>query len=106
MQLYFFEQNDISILFSIVNRELENINKRFISNTLFLKVKNTKFSVFHTASRKDDLQLVLPKLFIKNQVVKRQSSIKFLGILLNENLSWEKHLKLTENKIHTKRSPI
>ena len=102
MQLYFFEQNDISILFSIVNRELENINKWFISNRLFLKVKNTKFSAFHTASRKDDLQLVLPKLFIKNQVVKRQSSIKFLGILLNENLSWEKHLKLTENKIHTK----
>ena len=36
---------------------------------------------------------------MNNQVMKRQSSIKFLGILLNENLSWKEHLKLTENKI-------
>ena len=45
------------------------------------------------------LPLVLPKLFINNQVIKRQSSIKFLGILLDENLSLKEHLKLTENKI-------
>ena len=42
---------------------------------------------------------MLPKLFINNQVIKRQSSIKFLGILLDENLSLKEHLKLTENKI-------
>ena len=49
-------------------------------------------------SVRDDLSLVLPKLFINNQVIKRQSSVKFLGILLNENLSWKEHLKLMENK--------
>ena len=41
---------------------------------------------------------MLPKLFIKNQVIKRQLSIKFLGILLDEKLWWKEHLKLTENK--------
>ena len=45
------------------------------------------------------MPLLLPKLFINNQVIKRQSSIKFLGILLNKNLSGNKHLKLTENKL-------
>ena len=35
---------------------------------------------------------------VNNQVIKRQSSIKFLGILFDENLSWKEHLKLTENK--------
>ena len=30
--------------------------------------------------------------------MKRQSFIKLLGILLDENLSWKEHLKLTENK--------
>ena len=58
-----------------------------------------KFSIFHKARRRNDLPLVLPKLFINNQVIKRQSSIKFLGIRLDENLSWKEHLKLTENKI-------
>ena len=84
----FFEHKDISFLFSTVNRELQNINKWFISNKLSSNVKKTKFSIFHKASRRDDLPLVLPKLFINNEVIKRQSSIKFLVILLDENLSW------------------
>ena len=81
-----------------MNRELQNINEWFISNKLSLKVKKTKFSIFRKASKIDDLPLALPKLFTNNQVMKRQSSIKFLGILLDENLSWKEHLKLTENK--------
>ena len=44
-----------------------------------------------------------PKLFVNNQVIKRQSSIKFLGILLDENLSWKEHLKLMGNKIAKKK---
>ena len=92
------EHKDISAPFSTVNRELQDINECLISNKLSLNVKKTKFSIFHNASRRDDLQLVLPKLFINNQVIKRQSSIKFLGILLDENLSWKERLKLTESK--------
>ena len=81
-----------------VNRQLQNINERFFSNKLSLNIKKTKFSIFHKASKRDDLPLVLPKLFINNQPINRKSSIKFLGIPLDENLLWKKHLKLTENK--------
>ena len=95
----FLEHKGITILFSTLNKELQNINEWFTSNKLSLNVKKTKCSIFHKGSRRDDLPLVLPKLFINNQVIKRQSSIKFLGILLDENLSWKEHLKLTENKI-------
>ena len=93
----FFEQKDISVLFSTVSRELQNINNWFISNKLSLNVKKTRFSIFHNPSRRDDLPLVLPTLFINNQV--RKPSIRFVGILLDEKLSWKEHLKLTENKI-------
>ena len=67
-----------------------------ISNKLSLNAKKTKFSIFHKAGRRYDLPLVLPKFFIKNQV--RQSSVEFLGILQDENLSQKEHLKLKENK--------
>ena len=70
-----------------MNRKLQNITEWFISNKLSLNVKKKKkmkFSIFHKGSRRDDLPYVLPKLFINNQVIKRQSSIKFLGILLDE----------------------
>ena len=40
----------------------------------------------------------LPSAFVNNEVIKGQSSIKFLAILLDENMSWKEHLKSTENK--------
>ena len=95
----FFEHKDTSAFFVTLNRELQNINEWFIWNKLALNVKTTKLSTFHKASRRDDLPVVLTKFFINNQGMKRQSSIKFTGILLDENLSWKEYLKLTENKI-------
>ena len=42
---------------------------------------------------------MLPKLTISNHVNERQEFIKFLGVLLDENLNWKEHIKYTENKI-------
>ena len=42
---------------------------------------------------------MLPKLTIRNHFIERQEFIKFLGVLLDENLNWKKHIKHTENKI-------
>ena len=38
-------------------------------------------------------------MIINNHQVARAESIKFLGVLLDENLSWKEHIKYTENKI-------
>ena len=89
----------MKVFFSTMNRELQSIDGWFFLNKLSLNVRKTKFSIFHKLSRSDDLPFALPNLFIDNQVIKRQSSMKFLGILLDENLSWKEHLKLKENKI-------
>ena len=86
IQTCFFEHEDLSVLFSTVNRELQNINEWLISNKLFLNVKKRKFSIFDKASRRDDLPIVLPKVSINNQVIKRQSYINFLGIIMDENV--------------------
>ena len=72
-----------------MNRELQNINEWFISKNLSLNSKKTKFLISYKANRRDDLPLVLPKLFVNN-----------------ENLSWKEHLKLTENKIAKKKTGL
>ena len=41
----------------------------------------------------------IPKLTISNYVIERQEFIKFLRVLLNENLNWKEHIKYTEIKI-------
>ena len=86
-------------LFAIVNEELMNINDWFVTNKFYLNVWKTKYSLFHKPRRLDNLPLKLPKLSINNQEIKRASYTKFLGVLLDDNLSWNEHLKYTENKI-------
>ena len=62
-------------------------------------LKNPKYSFFQKPSKKVDIPLMLPKLTISNHVIERQESIKFLGVLLDENQNWKEHIKYTGNKI-------
>ena len=95
----FLANRSIKELFSTVNQELNNIDDWFIANKLSLNVKKTKFSLFHKSSRVDDIPLKLPKLKIRNHEIDRVASIKFLGVLIDEHLSWKEHIKYIENKI-------
>ena len=45
------------------------------------------------------IPLVLPGLSINGTDIKRESSIKILGVLLDENLTWKNHIHAIENKI-------
>ena len=95
----FYEHKSIIKRFATVDEELMNINDWFMAKKVSLKDGKTKYSLFHKPTKVDDLPLKLPKLSINNQEIKRASYIKFLGVLLAENLSWKEHLKCAENKI-------
>ena len=95
----FFEHTDLRILFSMVNDELKKIYEWFNANKLSLNADKTKYSLFHKPSKTDDLPLLLPKVLINDKEVERVGSIKFLGVLLDEHLSWKEHIRYTENKI-------
>ena len=50
---------------------------------------------------------MLPKLTISDHVIERRQFIKFLGVLLDEHLNWQGHIKCTENKMTKKiRTPL
>ena len=59
----------------------------------------TKYVLFHKAKSKDNLPLVLPDLFIDDVKIKSENSLKFLGVMIDENVTWKTHFKLVENKI-------
>ena len=42
---------------------------------------------------------MLRKLTISHHVLERQEFIKFLGVLLDENMNWKEHITYKENKI-------
>ena len=100
LHFLFSESNkDVNVLFLKVNKKLHKINQCFVSNVLSLNIKKTRYTFFHKRSKKDDISFLVPKLNINNYEIKRAVSIKFLGVLFNENLTWKLHIKYTKNKI-------
>ena len=73
----------------------------FLGHSLFLSLNEgkTKFTLFHKPCDKDNLRLQLPNLKMNNNEIKRSPSIKFLGVLVDENLTWIDHITLVENKL-------
>ena len=43
--------------------------------------------------------MTLPKLRINYTEIERVQSLKFLGVMIDENLTWKPHIELLENKI-------
>ena len=89
----FLTHKDISYLFETANLQVERISQWFISNKLSLNVSKTKYSFFHKPSKRDDISLLLPKLNINSSEIERSECLKFLGVLLDENLCWKEQFK-------------
>ena len=71
----------------------------FRANKLFLNETKSSYTLFDKNSTKDKLPLKMPEVNIGNSMTKRKSSAKFLGVMLNENISWKDHIKTTEKKL-------
>ena len=83
----FFSHRNISTLFLTVNNELHKIGEWFKANRLSLNIKKTKYTFFHKNSVKDNIPLKLPELKIANRGIEKSNTVKFLGVLLDENIT-------------------
>ena len=79
-----------------MNAELRHLSD---ANKSSLNTVKTKYALSHKAKIKYSLPLVLPGLFINDVKIKREISLKFLEVMIDENLTWKTHIKLVENKI-------
>ena len=86
-------------MFYKINSELEKISQWFKANKLSINIKKTKFTLFHKNSVKDEIPLKLAALVIANKSVERKPSIKLLGVMLDERISWIDNAGTFENKI-------
>ena len=93
----FYAERDIKKLFQTVNNELQKISRWFFSKNLSINVTKTKYYFFHKPSKRDNIPLALPKLYIDYNQIQRSESIKFLAVFLDENLTWKEHIKYIED---------
>ena len=96
---FFYTNKNIKVLFETVSKELRYVNEWFLANKLSLNAGKTKYLFFHKPSACDSIPLRLPTITFNNIEIKRESSVKFLGVLIDEKITWNKHIELVENKI-------
>ena len=95
----FLSNKNITNLFTTMNTELKKITEWFKANKLSLNVSKTKYSLFHQLKKKKHIPVSLPFLKLNNIKITRDTSTKFLGVLLDENLSWKAEIESVELKI-------
>ena len=95
----FYSHKNLKTLFNIVNEELNKLNNWFTTNKLSLNTGKTKYTFFHKLNLSDNIPLKLPELKINNTIINRERAVKFLGVVIDENLPWKNHIHLIESKI-------
>ena len=78
---------------------LRKFQNGFKQTNLSLTEDKTGFTLDHKLQDRDNLPLQLPVLKINNYKIERSSSIKFLGVTVDEHLNWKDHISIIENKL-------
>ena len=88
---------DLNSIQSNLNHDLSNLNQWLTSNKLTLNATKTEFMLIGSRQRLSTLPDTL-ELSINNESINRVSSVKLLGVFIDENLTWQTHIdKLSEN---------
>ena len=75
--------------------ELTKLTNWLQYNKLSLNIEKTKCLHFHKPQRK----LTPLRLNINNTIIEKVNWFNYLGIILNENLTWRNHIEMAANKI-------
>ena len=70
-----------------MNNELYKVNQWFKANKLSLNLKKTNFIIFAGGNKKYDKEKA--KIYINDKATNQVSHTRFLGIIIDENLSWK-----------------
>ena len=91
-----YTSNTYDSLKKIVCDDLQKISDWFKTNKLALNETKTKVMIFHKAHTKPPSSFTLT---LNNIELERVENTKFLGIMIQENLSWNTHVKHICSKI-------
>ena len=89
---------NISEISNLIYSELTKISDWFAVNKLSLNAEKTKFMIFHN-HQKIITQNKIPCLKINNTNIERITEFNFLGLTINEHLTWKSHAAKVANKI-------
>ena len=92
----FLSGKDPDDLINIMNQEMIKLVGWLNLNKLSLNLKKTHFMIF---SKKSDKVKVTNKLIINDVVISQAEKTKFLGVIIDPHLSFQKHISYMKGKI-------
>ena len=88
---------DNTLISNQINDELNLVNEWLAINKLSLNIKKTRFMIFHY--RQKNISNIIPNISINNEAVEHTSNFNFLGLNIDDTLSWNKHIVSVSSKI-------
>jgi len=79
------------------NCEVPNLSNWFNANFLSLNPNKSNYIVF-TGSRNKLPEDLNKSIILNNIAIKWVSNVKFLGVIIDEHLTWKYHINLAKNK--------
>ncbi len=80
----------------VMNNELHNFDLWLKSNKLSVNVKKPKYVIFKTSKKKINHNFLF---HYENEILHQVNSIKFLGVYIDQNLTWKDHINYVSKKI-------
>jgi len=93
----FYSHSSLETLFQIVNEELTLAANWFCANKLTLNLDKTNYILFKSHRKPCPSQY--PILSINGTPLSRVESTKFLGVYVDQHLTWKDHIKCISSKI-------
>ena len=80
-----------------VNNELSELQEWLVINKLSLNVKKTKYMIFQYPQRK--IENMILDLRLNSEPIERVTDLNFLGLSIDECLSWKARVQKVSSKI-------
>ena len=93
----FKSHQDIKTLNIMINSGITNLNTWFKSNKLSLNLNKTNYMIFGTQNKTKQLNDQL-KISINDTEIRQINATKFLGITIDQNLTWKNHINELRKK--------
>ena len=97
-----FSSNSTSTINNVVNKDLESLKTWLEEDKLSLNVAKTHFILIGSKNKIGALNqsnTTIPSTYIGDDEVSPITSIKYLGVQVDQYLNWEGHLLTVVNKV-------
>ena len=82
-------------MIEILNKEMKKIDTWLECNGLVINTDKTHYMVFHRAKFKSTNK----DISFRDIKIKRVTSVKFLGLIIDDQLTWLEHIQYIKNKV-------